>query len=113
MEKMNLSLTCNYNELEQKSIMIQQFLKDTYCPCAKDKIILQLQLLEDEPEMSTSDEKKDLLLTIPDASKLYHIGETRLRNLLVEHKELCFMNGSKTLIKREKMDEFVMNSSAI
>lgn len=54
-------------------------------------------------------------LTIKEASEYFGIGETRLRQLIMEHNTADFvlMNGSKILIKRKKFEEFIDESSAI
>lgn len=54
-------------------------------------------------------------LTIKEASEYFGIGETRLRQLVMEHSTADFvlLNGTKILIKRKKFEAFIDDSSTI
>lgn len=54
-------------------------------------------------------------LTIDEAKEYFGIGEKKLRWLLVEHSDADFVlhNGTKSLIKRDKFEEFLGVTNAI
>lgn len=58
---------------------------------------------------------KRYALTIPEAAVFYHIGETKLRNIIDSHPNESFaiLNGNRVLIKREKFEEFLDTTTAI
>lgn len=58
---------------------------------------------------------KRYALTIPEAAAFYHIGETKLRNIVDEHPNDSFaiLNGNRVLIKREKFEEYLDTASVI
>lgn len=55
------------------------------------------------------------LLTIKEAAQYFQIGEKKLR-MFSDHAEdhdFILMNGTKTLIKRKKFEEFLNKTSSI
>lgn len=48
-------------------------------------------------------------LTIQEACKYFNIGEKRLRNLINQNPncDFMFMNGTKYLIKRKKLEQYL------
>ena len=58
---------------------------------------------------------KRYLLTIPEASMFYHIGERNLRSFINTHQSEIFILqiGNKTLIKKDLFEEFIKNSTTI
>lgn len=58
---------------------------------------------------------KRYLLTIPEASKYYHIGEKRLRQMVnvYPNGDFYLMVGNKVLFKKEQFEQFLTDSSVI
>lgn len=58
---------------------------------------------------------KRYLLTIPEASQYYHIGEKRLRQMvdIYPNGEFYLMVGNRVLIKRLQFEQFLADSSVI
>ena len=58
---------------------------------------------------------KRYLLTIPEASRFYHIGERNLRSFINTHQSEIFILqiGNKTLIKKDLFEEFIKSSTTI
>ncbi len=54
-------------------------------------------------------------LTIQEAAQYFNLGEKKIRKLAQEHVDFGFVlqNGSKTLIKRKKFEEFINSTSSI
>ena len=54
-------------------------------------------------------------LTITEAAEYYHIGETKLRNIVENHRNADFaiLNGNRVLIKRQKFEEFLEKATAL
>jgi len=54
-------------------------------------------------------------LTIKEASQYLNIGEKKIRQLIENNcnPDFILMNGTKTLIKRKKFEQFIDDSSAI
>ena len=54
-------------------------------------------------------------LTIEEAKEYFCIGEKKLRSLVVDHSDADFVlhNGTKSLIKRAKFEEFLGVTNAI
>ncbi|MBQ6252353.1 excisionase [Ruminococcus sp.] len=54
-------------------------------------------------------------LTVTEAAKYYHIGETKLRRLAEEHPDADFiiMNGNRVLFKRVRFERFLDQATAI
>ena len=75
--------------------------------------------MEDEIESFTSSADipvwKRYLLTIPEASRYYHIGEKRLRQMvdIYPNGEFYLMVGNRVLIKRLQFEQFLADSSVI
>ncbi len=75
--------------------------------------------MEDEIESFTSSADipvwKRYLLTIPEASQYYHIGEKRLRQMvdIYPNGEFYLMVGNRVLIKRLQFEQFLADSSVI
>jgi len=75
--------------------------------------------MEDEIESFTSSADipvwKRYLLTIPEASQYYHIGEKRLRQMvdIYPNGEFYLMVGNRVLIKRLQFEQFLADSSII
>lgn len=76
--------------------------------------------------MASKDEKKVKLnpdipvwhrymLTIEEAAGYYHIGEGKLRMIIDEHQDEDFyvMNGNRVLIKREKFEKYLDQSTVV
>lgn len=55
------------------------------------------------------------LLSITEASLLYHIGENKLRMIVDEHSNADFiiMNGNRILLKRKKFEDFLEDATVI
>lgn len=55
------------------------------------------------------------VLTIPEASAYYHIGENKLRMIADEHPESDFiiMNGNRVLIKRQKFEQYLDRATVV
>ncbi len=55
------------------------------------------------------------VLTITEAANFYHIGETKLRTLVMEHPnaEFAVLNGNRVLIKRKRFEAFLDLVTAI
>ena len=56
------------------------------------------------------------MLTREEAQEYFNIGEKKMRRIVNEHlhdNTFVFGNGRKTLIIREKFEEFIKNTSAI
>jgi excisionase family DNA binding protein len=55
------------------------------------------------------------VLTITEAAEYYHIGEAKLRMLVLENQtqEFAILNGNRVLIKRKKFEEFLDFATAI
>lgn len=75
--------------------------------------------MEDEIESFTSSADipvwKRYLLTIPEASQYYHIGEKKLRQMvdIYPNGEFYLMVGNRVLIKRLQFEQFLADSSVI
>lgn len=55
-----------------------------------------------------------VLISIEDASNIYSIGKTRLREILRnEGSQFVILNGNKQLIKRQKFDEWILQRKAV
>ena len=54
-------------------------------------------------------------LTITEAAEYYHIGETKLRNIVENHRNADFaiLNGNRVLIKRQRFEEFLDKATAL
>ena len=54
-------------------------------------------------------------LTIEEAAGYYHIGENKLRTLIDEHPNDDFyvMNGNRALIKREKFERYLDQTTVL
>lgn len=54
-------------------------------------------------------------LTVKEAAGYYHIGENKLRSLIVVHPHENFyvMNGNRVLIKRAKFEEYLDQATAV
>ena len=54
-------------------------------------------------------------LTIEEAARYYHIGESKLRSIVDMHPNGNFyvMNGNRVLIKREKFEEYLDQATAV
>ncbi len=54
-------------------------------------------------------------LTIEEAARYYHIGESKLRSIIDTHPEGDFyvMNGNRALIKREKFERYLDMATAV
>ena len=72
-------------------------------------------------EMEYSQECKDIpvwnryLLTIVEAAQFYHIGEKKLRQLvdIYPNGDFYVQVGNKVLIKKERFEKFIDESTAI
>lgn len=55
------------------------------------------------------------LLTVPEASDYFSIGETKIRDMISEGKDgyYSLKNGNKFLIKKTRFCDYLMNSEAI
>lgn len=56
------------------------------------------------------------MLTREEAMEYFNIGEKKMRKIINDHlsdNSFVFSNGRKTLIIREKFEEFIKNTSAI
>ena len=56
------------------------------------------------------------MLTREEAMAYFNIGEKKMRKIINDHltdKTFVFSNGRKTLIIRERFEEFLKNTSAI
>ena len=55
------------------------------------------------------------VLTITEAACYYHIGESKLRNMIIEYpnNEFTIMNGNRVLIKKKQFELFLDMASAI
>lgn len=77
--------------------------------------------MEDEIEMESLTSSTDIpiwkryLLTIPEASQYYNIGEKRLRQMvdIYSNGEFYLMVGNRVLIKRLQFEPFLADSSVI
>lgn len=58
---------------------------------------------------------KRYTMTIEEAAAYYHIGEGKLRAIVDEHRNDDFyvMNGNRVLIKREKFERFLDQTTAV
>ena len=58
---------------------------------------------------------KRYTLTIEEAAEYYHIGETKLRNVVDSHPYAGFaiLNGNRVLIKRIKFEQFLDEATAL
>ncbi len=58
---------------------------------------------------------KRYTLTITEAAEYYHIGETKLRNIVENHRNADFaiLNGNRVLIKRIKFEQFLDEATAL
>lgn len=58
---------------------------------------------------------KRYTLTITEAADYYHIGENKLRAIVDEHVNADFiiMNGNRILIKREKFEAFLDETTVV
>jgi hypothetical protein len=58
---------------------------------------------------------KRYTLTINEAAEYYHIGETKLRNLVDSYPDAGFaiLNGNRVLIKRFKFEQFLDEATAL
>lgn len=55
-----------------------------------------------------------VLLSFPQAAKLFGIGENKLRQLAAEHHDLVLNVGScKQVIKRVRLEKFLIESESI
>lgn len=54
-----------------------------------------------------------ICMTIEEAARYAGIGENRMRQICDQHEELYIWNGTKKLIKREALEEFIRNSYTI
>lgn len=54
-------------------------------------------------------------LTIEEAARYYHIGESKLRMLIDQnpHEDFYVMNGTRALIKREKFERYLDQATAV
>ena len=54
-------------------------------------------------------------LTIEEAARYYHIGESKLRMLIDQnpHEDFYVMNGNRALIKREKFERYLDQATAV
>ena len=54
-------------------------------------------------------------LTIEEAARYYHIGEGKLRMLIDQnlHGDFYVMNGNRALIKREKFEHYLDQTTAV
>lgn len=54
-------------------------------------------------------------LTITEASEYFNVGEKKLRQIVQENSTADFLlnNGAKILIKREKFEEFLDETSSV
>ena len=59
--------------------------------------------------------KDKVLLTISEASQLFNIGENKLRTMITLDREVdwLFTVGKRSLIKRSKFEDFVLNTPGI
>ena len=55
------------------------------------------------------------LLTVPEASDYFSIGEAKIRDMISEDKDgyYSLKNGNKFLIKKTRFCDYLMNSEAI
>ena len=61
------------------------------------------------------DIKDKFCLTITEAAAYFNVGEKKLRTIVSEHigADFYLMNGVKVLIKRQKFEKFLEQTSAI
>ena len=54
-------------------------------------------------------------LTIEEAARYYHIGESKLRMLIDQnpHEDFYVMNGNRVLIKRVKFERYLDQATAV
>ncbi len=54
-------------------------------------------------------------LTIEEAARYYHIGESKLRSIIDQHplEDFYVMNGNRALIKREKFERYLDMATAV
>lgn len=53
--------------------------------------------------------------TITEAAEYYHIGETKLRNIVENHRNADFeiLNGNRVLIKRQRFEDFLDKATTL
>lgn len=58
---------------------------------------------------------KRYVLTVTEAASFYHIGETKLRELVMDNpnEEFAILNGNRVLIKRIKFEDFLDGLTSI
>lgn len=59
--------------------------------------------------------KDKVLLTVNEASQLFNIGENKLRTLINLNRtaDWLFTIGRKSMIKRSKFEDFILNANGI
>lgn len=58
---------------------------------------------------------KRYLISVSEASEYYHIGENKMRAIIEEHigDEFIIMNGNRALLKREKFEKFLDETTVV